>query len=255
MNRAKIQFGAMTVSRVFALGILFIGGLLIGACTDVAGSGPSFASKNDASVAGESAAARVAEKYIATSSPGSAGYLVGPQDILDITVFNAPELSRAFAVAENGTLNLPLVGQVRASGKTPAQIEHDIEGRLNARYMKSSQVTVLVKEYNSQRVTLEGAVRTPGVVPLHGDHTLREVIARAGGLDRTISSSDVVVFRTVNGGRTMARFDLSAIAAGDAEDPQVMPGDVIVVEDSMAKTGLQYLLKLVPLASFARPLF
>jgi polysaccharide export outer membrane protein len=115
--------------------------------------------------------------------------------------------------------------------------------------MKSPQVTVFVKEYNSQRVTVEGAVKTPGVFPLRGHETLMQVIAKGGGLDRQVASANVVIFRTTDGARTVARYDLDAIRSGGAPDPQVLPGDVVVVDDSMAKQGLQVFLRLTPLAT------
>jgi len=199
--------------------------------------------------AGQADIARAAGKYVASSTPGSAGYLVGPQDVLDITVFKAPDLSKILQVAEDGTINLPLTGQLMAAGKSPAQLEREIQTRLNARYMKAPQVTVFVKEYNSQRVTVEGAVKTPGVFPLRGHETLMQVIAKGGGTDRPVASSNVVIFRTTDGVRTVARYDLDAIRSGGAPDPQVFPGDVVVIDDSMAKQGLQVFLRLTPLAS------
>jgi polysaccharide export outer membrane protein len=128
-------------------------------------------------------------------------YLIGPQDVLDITVFQAPDLSKTVLVANDGAINLPLVGQVPAAGKSPSELERDIERRLNARFLKSAQVTITVKEYNSQRITVEGAVRNPGVFPWRGGETLMQVIARSGGLDSNIASDNIVVFRTINGAR------------------------------------------------------
>ena len=148
-------------------------------------------------------------------------------------------------------INMPLLGQIPAAGKSAAELEREIQTRLNARYMKSSQVTVFVREYNSQRVTVEGAVRTPGVLALRGNDTLMQVIAKSGGLDRDIASSNVAIFRTADGARTATRFDISAIKSGEAQDPRVMPGDVIVVDDSMAKVGLNTVLKVLPLAGTA----
>jgi polysaccharide export outer membrane protein len=216
----------------------------LSACTGASGDPANFSSPTGNQVE----IARAASKYVATSTPGATGYLVGPQDVLDITVFQAPDLSKTLQVAEDGTLNLPLTGQMMAAGKSPSKLEREIATRLNARYMKSAQVTVFVKEYNSQRVTVEGAVKSPGVFPLRGHETLMQVIAKGGGLDRQVSSSNVVIFRTVDGTQTVTRYDLDSIRSG-APDPQILPGDVIVVDDSMAKQGLQVFLRLTPLAS------
>ena len=154
-------------------------------------------------------------------------------------------------VAEDGAINLPLVGQIPAAGKSASQLERDIEARLNARYLKSAQVTVFVKEYNSQRVTVEGAVRSPGVFPLRGNDTLMQVLAKSGGVNKEVASDDVIVFRNADGARTMIRFDISAIRGGAEADPRVLPGDVVLVEESAAKETLNLFLKVLPIAGTA----
>lgn len=219
---------------------------LLAACTGAPGDGGDGFSGQTGD---QAEIARVANKYVATSTPGTTGYLIGPQDVLDVTVFKAPELSKTIQVAEDGMINLPLTGPIAAAGRSPSQVEREVEKRLDARYMKSPQVTVFVREFNSQRVTVEGAVRSPGVFPVRGYETLMQVIAKGGGLDRDIASSNVVIFRTVDGARTVTRYDFGAIRSGAAPDPQVLPGDVVVVDDSMAKQGLQALLRLTPLAT------
>ena len=225
--------------------------VLLAACTGVPGEGADLS----APAANRVEIERAASKYVSTSTPGAKGYLIGPQDVLDVTVFMAPDLSKSLQVAEDGTISLPLSGQLTAAGKSPSQLEREIASRLNARYMKSPQVTVFVKEYNSQRVTVSGAVKTPGVFPLRGNETLMQVIAKGGGLDRDVSSNDIVVFRTIDGERAIARYDFDAIRSGAASDPQVLPGDIVVVGDSTTKQGLSFLLKLTPLATPAYYLF
>lgn len=190
--------------------------------------------------------ARAADKYAPSATPGNSGYKIGPQDVLDITVFKAPDLTKSVQVAETGTINLPLVGEVRAAGKTAAEVERDLEAKLGAKYLKSPQVTVFVREYNSQRVTVEGAVKKPGVYPVHGRNLLLESIAMAGGLDKETASSSVVVFRATDGVRSAPRFDIDDIRSGKSEDPQVQQGDIIMVEESTAKTAFQTFTKVVP---------
>jgi polysaccharide export outer membrane protein len=227
--------------------------IVAGACNGVPGEGSAFDSQQQQSPSADAAAAKVASRYVSATTPGSVSYLIGPQDVLDITVFKAPDLSRTVPVAEDGTINLPLIGATPAAGKTPSAVEKEIQKRLDAGYMRAPQVTVVVKEYNSQRVTLEGAVKNPGVFPLRGNDTLEQALAKAGGLDRTTSSDGVVIFRTAGGARTMIRYDLGDIRNGAAEDPAVQPGDVIVVEDSTTKTGLNVVLRVLPIAGYAIP--
>jgi polysaccharide biosynthesis/export protein len=182
----------------------------------------------------------------ATSTAGNSGYLVGPTDILEISVFKVPELSKSVQVADTGTINLPLVGAVQASGKTASEIEKDLTRQLGAKYLKSPQVTVYVKDHNSQRVTIEGAVKSPGMFPIRGTLSLVQLLASAGGVDRDLYSKDVTVFRTVDGNRTSREFDIDAIREGKADDPQLRQGDLVVVDTSAAKSALQNTLKIVP---------
>jgi polysaccharide export outer membrane protein len=243
------------LGKVFGALVFIAAGVgALSGCNGVPGDGPSVAAQEHANTGDAAEAARAANKYASASAPGSAGYLVGPQDVLDITVFKAPDLSKSVQVAEDGAINLPLVGQIPAAGKSASQLERDIEARLNARYLKSAQVTVFVKEYNSQRVTVEGGVKSPGVFPLRGNDTLMQVLAKSGGVNKEVASDDVIVFRNADGARTMIRFDISAIRGGAEADPRVLPGDVVLVEESAAKESLNLFLKVLPIAGAAASL-
>ena len=88
--------------------------------------------------------------------PANLATCIGPRDVIGIEVFKVPDLARSVQVAETGTVNLPLLGEVRASGKSAQQLERDLTARYGGRYLKDPQVTVKVVEYNSQRVTIEG---------------------------------------------------------------------------------------------------
>ncbi len=199
---------------------------------------------------GQGELAQAAAPFLAGTTPGASGYKIGPSDVLDITVFKAPELSRSVQVGANGMINLPLIGDVTASGKTPSTLEHDLATKLSANYVKSAQVTVFVKEYNSSRITVDGAVNKPGVYPSRGHDTLMDTISQAGGLDRNTSSNDVVVFHAnEDGTKSVARYDLSSIRAGKLSDPSLHAGDVIVVEDSNMKAAFNIFKGIVPLGS------
>lgn len=186
---------------------------------------------------------------LVSSSSGTTPYKIGPQDVLDISVFKVPELSKTVQVADSGSINLPLVGEVPAVGKTAQDIERDLTKQFGDKYLQNPQVTVFVKEYNSQRVTIEGAVKKPGVYPIRGRSTLLQAIATAEGLTE-FAQSEVVIFREANGARTAAKFDIKAIRSGSAQDPNLLQGDTIVVATSEIATSFQYLLKTLPLGSF-----
>jgi polysaccharide export outer membrane protein len=110
-------------------------------------------------------------------------------------------------------------------------------------------VTVFVKEYNSSRVTVEGAVKKPGVHPLRGNETLLRAIALAEGVDRETASTNVVVFSSSGGARTATRYDIGEIRGGRMADPAIQAGDVVVVEDSALKSGFKVFTQLLPLGS------
>lgn len=173
--------------------------------------------------------------------------------MLEVVVFKAPELTRSVQVADGGTINLPLVGEIVAAGKTSAQVERELASRLGATYMRNPQVNVYVKEFNSQRVTVEGAVKTPGVYPLRGKTSLMQALATAQGTDRDVASSNVMVFRTVDDQRVAAEFDVDAIRSGQAQDPLLRNGDVVVVPTSGSKVVFQNFIKITPLLAAFRP--
>jgi polysaccharide biosynthesis/export protein len=195
-----------------------------------------------------SSATKIAETLTASATPGNNAYKVGALDVLDISVFKAPELSKSVQVADSGTVNLPLIDDVQASGRTAQEIERDIAGRLGAKYLQKPQVTVFVKEYNSQRVTIEGSVKKPGVFPVRGGATLLQYLAMAEGLDPN-SDSTVLVFRTTDGTRSAAKFDVNEIRSGTAKDPSLQAGDVVVAPSSTMKEVFNNFIKIMPLAS------
>src|SRR5579862_7296452 len=184
------------------------------------------------------AAAETARKLTAAATPGSSAYRIGPLDMLEVSVFKVPDMSKAVQVGDDGNISYPLIGEVPAAGRTTHELERDLAKRLGDKYLRSPQVTVLVREYNSQRITVEGSVKNSGVYAMKGRTSLVQGIAMAGGIDTTIGSGDVVIFRTIDGKRSVARFDLDAIKKGQAEDPDLQPNDVVVADTSQAKVVL-----------------
>ena len=191
------------------------------------------------------------EPLASVATPGSPAYKIGPQDVLDISVYKVPELARTVLVDNTGTIDMPLLGGVVAAGKTARVLEKELASKLGAKYLQSPQVTVNIKEYNSQRVTIEGAVKTPGVHALKGNTSLQQLIAMSGGLDKDTTDWTVVVFRQTDGKRYAAKFDVDAIRNGKAADPAIMPGDVVIANSSAIKSAWGDFLKAVPIASYA----
>lgn len=190
----------------------------------------------------------------ATAPSVSADYLIGPDDQLDVTVFQIADLSRSVQVDSSGKILLPLVGQLNASGKTPDQLSGDIATQLKAKYVKNPMVTVTVRDSASQKVTVDGAVVTPGIYPLSGTTTLMQAIALAKGIDqKTSNEHKVALYRLVNGARYGTTYDLAAIRSGKAADPTVYGRDIIVVPTSGAKTFWHEFLGIAPLLAIAHP--
>lgn len=183
---------------------------------------------------------------------GASEYRVGAQDLLEISVFQVTELNRTVRVNSNGQISLPLVGMVVAGGKTVQELETEIAGKLNETYLQDPQVSVFVKEFTSQRVTLEGAVRKPGIYPVTGRTSLLQAIAQAEGVTELANLDGVVVFRVVDGQKMAAVFSLNQIRAGDAVDPQIYGDDIIVVDQSGSKTGLRNILQTIPIFNLFR---
>lgn len=204
---------------------------------------PAYASQQEA-------LEKAVRSYTSVADPHSKAYKIGPRDVLDISVFKVPELSKTVQVSEVGTINYPLVGEIAAGGKTAREIEQELTKKLGAKYLQNPAVTVFVKENNSQRVTVEGAVAKPGVIPMAGGMTLLQAVAQAGGLGATADKT-AVVFRMVDGKRLAGKYDISDIRAGKSQDPQLQSGDVIIVPTSDMREGIEMVVKFLPLASIA----
>jgi polysaccharide biosynthesis/export protein len=183
---------------------------------------------------------------------GRPEYRIGPSDLLSVAVFQVEDLGREVRVNNAGQVSLPLIGTVPVAGLTVDEIEHAIAARYAQRYLQDPQVSVFVKEFASQRVTVGGAVDKPGIFPITSRMTLLQSIALAGGLDEVASHDNVLVFRSAGGQRVFARFDIDAIQSGQQADPELMGEDVVVVDTSTGKVALQNLIKLAPFVAVWR---
>jgi polysaccharide export outer membrane protein len=177
---------------------------------------------------------------------GASDYRVGAQDLLEISVFGVDSLNKTVRVNSNGQITLPLIGGVQAGGHTIPELEQDIAAKLSKSYLQNPQVSVFVKEYTSQRITLEGALKNPGIYPITGKTTLLQSVALAGGLDPLADLGGVVVFRQIKGKKMAAVFDMRKLRSGQMPDPQVYGDDMIVVEASNSKTAVRRFLEIIP---------
>jgi len=121
-------------------------------------------------------------------------YLIGSEDVLDINVFEAPEMNRDVRVSASGQISLPLLGAVAAGGFTPRELETALEEILHQKYMKDPHVSVFVRDMQSHPVSVMGAVRKPGIFQVRGDKTLLEILSLAEGLADD-AGEDVIILR------------------------------------------------------------
>jgi polysaccharide export outer membrane protein len=156
-------------------------------------------------------------------------FQIGPEDILDISVWKNPELSRTVPVRPDGKVSLPLVNDIQAAGLTPATLREQVTERL-AEFIPAPEVSVMVREVHSRKVAVVGAVKTPGRFELKSPMTVLEVIALAQGFTDFASRDRIVVLRQNGPATIRVPFNYRKIADGvDQENFFVKPGDVVVV--------------------------
>ncbi len=156
-------------------------------------------------------------------------YRIGREDVLDIAVWRDPDLSRVLPVRPDGFITLPMVGEVRAEGKTPTELAAELKEKL-AGIIQEPKVAVIVREVNSSRVYVTGEVAHPGAYPLRGRISLLQAIALAGGFSDFASRDSIVVLRkTAGGGQIPVRYsDIVDEERPDA-DVYLQAGDTVVV--------------------------
>jgi len=181
-----------------------------------------------------------------------ANYKIAPLDKLAIKVFKAEDLSGDYDVDLAGHISLPLVGEIEAVNLTTAQLDQKLTQLLGSKYFEHPDVSVAIKESTAHVVTVDGAVQSAGQFPVAGPMTLIQAVALAKGTSEDANARRIAVFRMIDGRRAAAAFDLTAIRRGEADDPRIYPGDIIVVDGSSIKAAQKQLLQTVPLISLFR---
>lgn len=158
-------------------------------------------------------------------------YAVGPKDLLEIKVFDLPELNQTVRVSEDGTITLPLLGSVNVQGMTKDAVEATLKRLLEEKWLRNAQVSVFIKEYQSKQVAVMGAVEKPGMYELVGRLSLLQVISQAGGFTET-ASNEIFVLREGNNGMTATMaIDLEDLMLNGNQKLNIplQPGDIINV--------------------------
>ncbi len=178
------------------------------------------------------------------ASSGSAGFgsgsagLIGAGDLVDMSVFDTPELSGKLRVSNSGDVILPLVGSLHVAGLSANEVQNLIRQQLmDGEFLKDPQVTVFVTEYATQGVSVLGEVKTPGVYPAFGPHNLVDYISFAGGLT-PLAGTDITITRAGHPNDPENVKISSSSSSKPLNNPEILPGDSIFV----GKTGLIYVI-------------
>lgn len=178
---------------------------------------------------------------------------IRPRDRLSVQVLREPELSLPdIRIGEDGYFDMPQIGRVRAGGRSTAEIAEEIRQRLAAETLVNPRVAINVVDLASHTVTVEGAVAQPGIYQFQPHTTLIGAVALARGPSRAAKLNQVAIFRQESGTRSVAVFDLREVRAGRMVDPEIRPGDrVLIGHDGMQQNWLDILAAAPLLAVFA----
>ncbi|WP_418321088.1 polysaccharide biosynthesis/export family protein [Piscinibacter sakaiensis] len=167
-------------------------------------------------------------------------YKIAPNDLLEVEVFNVKELKRTVRVNSSGYVALPLIGQLQLGGYTASDAEALVALAYGKKYLQDPQVSIFIKEFTTQRITLDGALTKPGIYPINGQITLLRALALAGGSAPMADMENVMLFRLTPDGQTLSeKYDVEKIRKGEAKDPLLQGDDVVVVNRDSRRTALR----------------
>lgn len=158
-------------------------------------------------------------------------YVIGADDVLAISVWKEPDVSRSVPVRSDGKISLPLIGELQAGGQTPRQLEQEIAKRLQS-YISEPEVTVIVQDAKSQRINILGMVARPGSYLLAGSTTVLDAIAMAGGFKDFAKQKAIYVLRTgEDGAQKRLPFNYKEVIKGKSPEQNVrlLPRDTVVI--------------------------
>jgi polysaccharide export outer membrane protein len=170
-----------------------------------------------------------------TADLGGAGYVIGPKDMLEIRVIEIPELNVERRVSDDGSIALPLLGDLAVGELTAAQVREKLETVLKEKYVNRANVSVVIKEFADKPVSVLGAVHTPGALRVSGKFTLLQAISAAGGLTQQAGSRIYVLRPEAGGGSHTVEVDVQSLFRGDPEaNVSIYPSDIVNVPTRQA---------------------
>ncbi len=157
---------------------------------------------------------------------------LGPGDVVEVRVFQEADLSGPFRLSPEGTIDFPLCGKVKLDRMTSSQASDALTQCLQNGFMKSPQVTVLIREYNSKKVFVFGEVQKPGTFPFEQSMTIIQAVTLAGGFTKLASKNNINVTRIVEGQEKKIRVPVEDIGVGREKNFELQPGDIVFVPES-----------------------
>jgi polysaccharide biosynthesis/export protein len=165
------------------------------------------------------------------AAAAKADYQIGDDDVLEINVWNEPNLKQSLPVRSDGKITMPLIGEIQAAGQTPTQLQEAIASRLKA-FITHPDVSVTVLQMNSRKFNILGRVSKPGSYPLTATTTVLDAIAVAGGFQDFAKQKDIYILRKAPGGtETRIPFNYKAVIKGIHPEENIVlePHDTVVV--------------------------
>ncbi|MBM4377761.1 MAG: polysaccharide biosynthesis/export family protein [Deltaproteobacteria bacterium] len=167
------------------------------------------------------------------AADGGAAEALGPGDVLDIRIFQEPDLSGTWRIAADGEIDYPLCGKVTLGGLSTGAAAHALAECLSRGFVKSPQVNVQVREYHSRKVYVFGEVVQPGTFPFRDNMNIIQAITLAGGFNKVAARNQVNVTRLVDGEEKKVRVPVEDIGRGTERNFYLQPGDIVFVPESM----------------------
>jgi polysaccharide export outer membrane protein len=214
----SLQSCNLTIGRLAAICALSLVCHSVWAQTPAAKPGPDPAATN-------------ADAGTTAAKPHDDGFVIGNDDVLAVTVWKEPDISRSIPVRSDGKISLPLVGELQATGRTPLKLEQDIAAKLKS-YIDEPDVTVIVQQINSQKFNILGQVARPGAYALTNTATVLDAIAVAGGFRDFAKQKSIYVLRqSPDGSQKRIPFNYKQVLKGEnpAQNIKLQPHDTIVV--------------------------
>ena len=170
----------------------------------------------------------------ASTEAGEDDTTLGPGDTFEVRVYGEEDLSNKYRVAQDGTIDFPLIGRVEVAAREPTEVADMIASRLrDGEVLREPQVSVLVEEYNSKRISVMGAVSQSGTFAMRSGLTVVQAISLAGGFTPLANRNGTVITRRVGGDLKRFNVRVEDMTRGEADDVLLRAGDIVYVPERL----------------------